>query len=60
MDNIISFVASNWEGIAAVVVAVLYLGEKVAKLTKTDKDDKIVEVVESTLERFGVKKPEAK
>jgi hypothetical protein len=55
----INFVAAHWAELLTVVIAVLYVGEKIVKLTPTDADDKIVTAVEDAVIGIGLAKRDA-
>lgn len=53
MTDIFNIVTTNWEGIVAVLTAVVVLAGKIAKLTSTTKDDEFVARVEAALTAIG-------
>ncbi len=50
-----NFITENWEGIVAALTAVVVLADKIAKLTKTTKDDEFIAKVEAALGVLGTK-----
>lgn len=54
------FITQNWTEIAGVVALVVVIGERIAALTETKKDDAIFGFIYKTLKALGLKFPEAK
>jgi hypothetical protein len=52
MEGIIAFLSDNW----GTLLAVFYVAEKVVKLTPTDKDDIVFDIVVSGLKKVVSKK----
>lgn len=53
------FITQNWTEIAGVIALVVVIGERVAALTETKKDDAIFGFIYKTLKAVGLKFPEA-
>lgn len=56
----IEFVQTNWTEIAGVVALVIVIGERLAALTETKKDDAVFGFIHKTLAAVGLRFPEAK
>jgi hypothetical protein len=56
----VEFVTANWEGIVAVVAAVLAVAAAVVKLTPSKKDDEVVDKIEDVVGPFLNKDKAAK
>jgi len=52
------FLVSNWQGIVAVITAILFAADKLVALTPTKADDDFVAKVENALSVIGIKKPD--
>ena len=55
-----TFVTENWSEIAGVIALVVVVGERIAALTETKKDDAIFGAIYKVLKGLGLKFPEAK
>lgn len=53
------FVTQNWSEIAGVIALVVVVGERIAALTETKKDDAIFGAIYKTLKGLGLKFPES-
>jgi len=53
------FITNNWTEIAGVLALIVVIGERVAALTETKKDDAIFGAVYKVLKGLGLKFPEA-
>jgi hypothetical protein len=53
------FVTQNWTEIAGVIALVVVIGERIAALTETKKDDAIFGAIYKVLKGLGLKFPEA-
>lgn len=53
------FVTQNWTEIAGVVALIVVVGERIAALTETKKDDAIFGAIYKTLKALGLKFPES-
>jgi len=54
------FITTNWTEIAGVVALIVVIGERIAALTETKKDDAIFGAIYKVLKGLGLKFPEAK
>ena len=54
------FLTQNWTEIAGVVALVVVIGERIAALTETKKDDAIFGFIYKTLKALGLRFPEPK
>ena len=54
------FITQNWTEIAGVLALVVVIGERIAAMTETKKDDAIFGLIYKTLKALGLKFPEAK
>lgn len=54
------FITQNWTEIAGVVALIVVIGERIAALTETKKDDAIFGFIYKTLKALGLKFPESK
>lgn len=52
------FIAQNWTEIAGVIALVVVIGERIAALTETKKDDAIFGAIYKVLKGLGLKFPE--
>jgi hypothetical protein len=53
------FITTNWTEIAGVIALVVVVGERIAALTETKKDDAIFGAIYKVLKGLGLKFPEA-
>ena len=53
------FVTHNWTEIAGVIALVVVVGERIAALTETKKDDAIFGAIYKVLKGLGLKFPES-
>lgn len=53
------FVTQNWTEIAGVIALIVVIGERIAALTETKKDDAIFGAIYKTLKALGLKFPES-
>lgn len=54
------FITQNWTEIAGVVALIVVIGERIAAMTETKKDDAIFGFIYKTLKALGLKFPESK
>lgn len=54
------FITNNWTEIAGVLALVIVIGERIAAVTETKKDDAIFGLVHKVLAGLGLKFPEAR
>lgn len=53
------FVTNNWTEIAGVLALIVVIGERIAALTETKKDDAIFGAIYKTMKALGLKFPES-
>lgn len=56
----IEFLQNNSGELAGIAALIIIVGERVAALTETKKDDKIFGILHTVLSKLGLKFPEAK
>lgn len=54
------FIQNNWTEIAGVLALVVVVGERIAAMTETKKDDAIFGAIYKVLKGLGLKFPETK
>lgn len=53
------FITTNWTEIAGVVALIVVIGERIAALTETKKDDAVFGAIYKVLKGLGLKFPES-
>jgi hypothetical protein len=53
------FVTQNWTEIAGVIALIVVVGERIAALTETKKDDAVFGAIYKVLKGLGLKFPES-
>lgn len=60
MSSVITFILANGENILGIVLGILGLFSIIARMTKTEADNKVVNFILQIVHSLGLTKPEAK
>ena len=58
MSDIISFITENWVEIAAALAALILAGERIARITPTETDNKVLQVIRKVANVVGINVPD--